>query len=88
MALGRPVVSTRLGAEGLPVEAGEHYFAAEDANGFATALAMIARATAEPRQLAPVIERARVAAEPLFWDVIAEQLTDRYLRMLEHAGHR
>lgn len=43
MALGTPVVSTRKGAEGLDVEAGEHFLSADDAAGFARAvLALLA----------------------------------------------
>src|ERR1039458_10558913 len=36
-AFGRPVVSTRLGAEGLPLEAGGHYLAGEGADEVAAA---------------------------------------------------
>ena len=38
MALGRPIVSTGIGVEGLPVEAGKHYLSAESAPEFAAAL--------------------------------------------------
>jgi glycosyltransferase involved in cell wall biosynthesis len=38
MAMGLPVVSTSLGVEGLPVRAGEHYLAADEAHAFAAQL--------------------------------------------------
>ena len=39
MALGRPIISTALGVEGLPVEPGRHYVNAESAADFADAVA-------------------------------------------------
>jgi glycosyltransferase involved in cell wall biosynthesis len=38
MAMARPVVSTALGVEGLPVEEGRHYLRADDAPSFAAAI--------------------------------------------------
>jgi polysaccharide biosynthesis protein PslH len=38
MAMGRPVVSTRVGIEGLDVDAGEHFLAADTAQDFAAAI--------------------------------------------------
>ncbi len=38
MAMGRPVVSTAVGIEGLDVVAGEHYLLADDAEAFAAAI--------------------------------------------------
>jgi glycosyltransferase involved in cell wall biosynthesis len=78
MAHGRPVVSTRLGAEGLPIAPSEHYIAAEDAQSFATALIELSRRLERPAGLDGMLERARSAAEPLFWDVIVRRLTSVY----------
>jgi len=41
MAMGSPVVSTAIGVEGLPVEAGRHYLEAEESEAFATAVASL-----------------------------------------------
>jgi len=38
MAMGCPVVSTRIGVEGLPVESGRHYLAADSAEAMASAV--------------------------------------------------
>lgn len=43
MALGPPVVSTGVGIEGLPVEDGEHYLRADEAEAFAAALIRLLR---------------------------------------------
>ena len=41
MALGRPVVSTRKGAEGLDIQAGKDFLAADDPAAFAASIAML-----------------------------------------------
>lgn len=38
MAMGSPLVSTTVGVEGLPIKDGQHYFRADDAEGFAAAV--------------------------------------------------
>jgi glycosyltransferase involved in cell wall biosynthesis len=78
MAYGRAVISTPLGAEGLPVVAGEHYLVAEDAPGFQRALSELARLLANVGELDAMLARARGAAEPLFWDVIVARLAEIY----------
>jgi len=41
MAMGRPVVSTSIGAEGIEAEAGRHLLIADDPTGFAAAVGRI-----------------------------------------------
>jgi glycosyltransferase involved in cell wall biosynthesis len=41
MAMGRPVVSTSIGAEGIEAEPGRHLLLADDAEGFASAVSRI-----------------------------------------------
>jgi glycosyltransferase involved in cell wall biosynthesis len=83
MAQGRPVVSTGIGAEGLPVRGGEHYLRAEDAEQFARTLVALARQLEEG---APELDRrlaaAQAAVQPLFWPQITSQLVDTYRSML------
>jgi glycosyltransferase involved in cell wall biosynthesis len=83
MALGRPIVSTRLGAEGLPISSPEHYLQADDPAAFATALVEMARwcSVGDPK-LANMLTSARAAAEPLFWPRIVEQLCEVYRRAI------
>jgi polysaccharide biosynthesis protein PslH len=60
LAYGRPTVSTRLGAEGLPIRAGDHYWRADDPNAFVAALVDIAgQMERGDGQLAERLTRAR-----------------------------
>lgn len=74
---GRPVVSTSLGAEGLPLRPGIEYLQADDADGFAAAASQLR--TAEP---GPLVEAARTAVETMTWDAIADELAERYRTMV------
>ena len=79
MALGRPLVSTRLGAEGLPISSPKHYLQADDSAAFAAALLEVARwCSVGDERLASMLTSARTAAEPLFWPRIVERLCELY----------
>jgi len=68
MAMGRSVVSTGIGAEGLPVVPGEHYLRADEPAAFAGAVIELL-AAAEPRhrlgQAADHFVRAHYGSEPV-----------------------
>jgi glycosyltransferase involved in cell wall biosynthesis len=83
MAIGRPVISTPLGAEGLPIAPGEHYLAAEDAPDFSEELLRLADLLQRPEQLEGMLERARLAVEPLFWETIVQDLVELYRYWIE-----
>ena len=57
MALGRAVVSTTIGVEGLPLEAGQHYLAGDTPEAFATAVTRLARDAALRDRLAGAARR-------------------------------
>lgn len=79
MAYGRPVVSTPLGTEGLPVSPGEHYLEAATADAFAAELAVLARlCESGDEALEGLLLRARDAVEPLLWPRIVRSLTELY----------
>lgn len=82
---GRPVVSTRLGAEGLPLSAGSHYLQADDAGAFAQALVDLAHRCRQPadRRLVEMLASARSAIEPLLWPNIVTGLVDLYRSELD-----
>lgn len=83
MALGRPIVSTRLGAEGLPISSPQHYLEADDPAAFAAALVEIARwCEAGDIKLASMLASARAAAEALFWPRVVEGLCEVYRRAI------
>jgi glycosyltransferase involved in cell wall biosynthesis len=71
MAIGRPVVSTRIGVEGLDIEPERHFLAADDAGDFAAA---ILRLLADPGLRDGLAARARARLEERFsWDEVARQ---------------
>ena len=84
MAYGRPVVSTALGVQGLPVKAPEHFVQAEDAAQFTGALVDLAeRCRRRDPELQAMLERARAAITPLFWPRIGDRLVELYRRELD-----
>ena len=80
MALGRPVVSTPLGCEGLAVENGKHLLVANDAENFAAAVARLLT----DRALAACLTReARALVEKDYdWTAIAQRLLRVYEELL------
>ncbi len=81
MALGRPVVSTRIGCEGLDVVDGQHLLMADDADAFAeqtirllTDRALYERVTAAARSL---------VMHSYDWDAIADRQLEVYAEALE-----
>jgi len=80
MALGRPVVSTPLGCEGLAVENGKHLLVANDAENFAAAVARLLT----DRALAACLTReARALVERDYdWTAIAQRLLRVYEELL------
>lgn len=71
--LGRPIISTRLGAEGLPISPGRDYLAAESPEQWVEAVERIRRGEVEE-----MTARARSALAELTWPRIGAQLADRY----------
>lgn len=83
LAYGRPVVSTTLGAEGLPLRAGEHYLRADDAFEFASSVVTIARETEHSsRSLESTLRAGREAVRPMFWPQITAGLVDLYRELV------
>jgi sugar transferase (PEP-CTERM/EpsH1 system associated) len=72
MAMGKAVVSTRVGAEGLPVAHGEHAMLADDPRDFADAVVRLLRDVDRRRQLESAA-RALVV-EKYDWSVVARDL--------------
>ena len=79
--LGRPVISTALGVEGLPLRPGEHYLRAETAPEWVEA---IERLRSDAAEVAAMAERARDAVAHLAWPRITARLAGTYRRL---AGH-
>lgn len=84
MAHGRPVISTRLGAEGLPVRAPDHFFEADTVDAFANALADVAiSCQGDDPALGEMLVDARRAVEPLFWPQVVRELCVVYRSEIE-----
>jgi len=80
-AMGKPIVSTSLGSEGLDAVDGENILIRDDPAGFADAILAVFRDEALRRRLG---ERGRLTAERRYsWDVIGEAMLETYLRLAQ-----
>jgi glycosyltransferase involved in cell wall biosynthesis len=84
MSMGRPVVSTTVGVEGLDVTHEAHYLAADTAEAFAAAILRLLDGAGLRERLARAA-RARVE-ERFSWSHVARQFEDICLRALEGRG--
>jgi glycosyltransferase involved in cell wall biosynthesis len=82
MAMEKPIVSTTVGAEGLPVQDGKHLLVADDPDAFAKA---VLRLLADPG-LAEEMGRCagRLVTQHFSW----EKVTDRFLEACGSAQER
>jgi len=80
-AAGIPVVSTKVGAEGLAVEDGDCCALADDAGEFAARVIALLR---DPERAAGMAERARVEVEAQ-WDMVAitRRLVESYRELVK-----
>ena len=76
LAMGKPVVSTSIGCEGLRVQDGEHLLIADDPKSFATAVCRLLE-NAPLRQRLATAGRALVESE-YNWEVIGRCLEEAY----------
>ena len=80
MALGKAIVTTRIGAEGIELEPGRDALFADDAQGFADA---VLRLYHEPGTAAHIGAAARQVAEQRYgWDAIGRDMLPLYSRQL------
>jgi polysaccharide biosynthesis protein PslH len=82
MAHGRPVISTALGAEGLPVRANEHFLRAETPREFAEAVVRVDRWMEGSDELDGLLARAGGVARALLWPEIGAALAAEYKERL------
>ena len=84
-AMGKPVVATSIGCEGLEAEDGKNILIRDDPRSFADAIVRVL-ASREVRQT--IGSGGRATVERLYsWDAIGETLTQRYLALV-NAGSR
>lgn len=82
MALGKAIVTTRVGAEGIELEPGRDALFADDAEGFAqTVLSLFD----DPARAAALESSARHAAERRYgWTAIGDAMLDVYAKLAAH----
>jgi glycosyltransferase involved in cell wall biosynthesis len=80
MAVGKTVVSTPMGAEGIPARNGEEIILAEANRSFGIEVIRLLREDAERKRIA---KAARALAERFGWRQIAEALEAEYSALLE-----
>jgi glycosyltransferase involved in cell wall biosynthesis len=81
MAMGKAVVSTTVGAEGLPVTSGEHVLLADEPRTFARSIVRLLRDVTRRRQL-EAAARALVV-ERYDWSAVARELDDALVRFAQ-----
>ena len=89
LAMAKPVVSTRVGAEGLALESGRHFLAADGAEAFADTVVALLR---DPGQRAALGEAGRDLVETRYsWPTVAhefEQRCEEVVALYAHEGGR
>jgi sugar transferase (PEP-CTERM/EpsH1 system associated) len=75
MAMECPVVSTSIGAEGLPLDDGRHLRLADDAAAFASAVADLLSHPDDARELASAA--SRLVREQYAWDQVAQRFAEQ-----------
>jgi len=76
MALGRPVVSTSVGCEGLNVQSGRHLLVADTPHEFAVNIVRLLGDRILSKKIAE--EARRLVVEQYDWDVVASQMLNVY----------
>jgi hypothetical protein len=84
LAMGRPVVTTSVGAEGLGATGGQHLVIADGAEGFATAVRRVLDDAVLAARLGA--EGRRLVETRFDWDAIAAAHEDIYAAVLRHPG--
>jgi sugar transferase (PEP-CTERM/EpsH1 system associated) len=84
MAMGKAVVSTTIGAEGLPVTDGEHVLLADEPTTFARAVVHLIRDTEHRRRLEAAARTLVLARYD--WSAVAGELEDALIRFASHGA--
>lgn len=77
-AMGKPVISTSVGCEGLAAADGENLLIRDDPRAFAEAIVAVSRDRGLRRRLG---RGGRRTAEQYSWDAIGQSMIDRYLSL-------
>jgi glycosyltransferase involved in cell wall biosynthesis len=83
LAMGKALVSTTVGAEGLPITPGEHFVQADDPSDFAAAVVSLLRNPAQRRALG--LAGRRLVEEKYGWASVTREFEARCEEVLSHA---
>jgi glycosyltransferase involved in cell wall biosynthesis len=84
MAMGRVVITTSIGAEGIEAEHGKHLVISDDPYEFA---ASVAHYLGSPEESARIGENARKLVEEKYsWDIVGKRMYEVYTSLV-HASH-
>jgi len=81
MALGRPVVSTSIGCEGLDVVNNRHLLVADDPKEFADKTILLLTDKSLSQRI--IAEARDLAVNKYDWNIIANKLQDIYSKMIQ-----
>jgi glycosyltransferase involved in cell wall biosynthesis len=85
LAMAKPVVSTTVGAEGLALESGRHFVAADDPDSFASAVVSLLR---DPARRLALGSAGRELVETYYsWPTIARQFEERCEEVVAQHAH-
>ncbi len=86
MALGRPVVSTQKGAEGLELQPGKDFLQADEPTTFAAAITSLIR---DRNLYQTIADHARRTVETKYdWDIVAQKMTLLYQKVAHEGFNR
>lgn len=80
LSLGRPVVSTTIGAEGLNLVPGKHLLIGDDVQEFRSAIETLINDDLLRQNL--IIQGRECVVDKYDWEAIAEKLDELYLRLV------
>jgi len=83
LAMGKAVVSTSVGAEGLPLVSGQHFIQADDPEAFATSVIALLKDPGRRRALGS--GGRRLVEERYSWPQVAREFTARCEEVVTHA---
>ncbi|PYQ55313.1 MAG: hypothetical protein DMF78_02520 [Acidobacteria bacterium] len=85
LAMGKAVVSTTVGAEGLPLVPGEHFLQADDPAHFARAVVSLLGDPDRRRALGTA--GRRLVEERYSWSQVAREFESRFKEVMPHVSH-
>jgi glycosyltransferase involved in cell wall biosynthesis len=84
LSMAKAVVSTAVGAEGLPLAPGQHFLQADDPDGFAAAVTSLLRDSARRRAIGGA--GRRLVEERYSWSKVVDEFENQCEEVIRHAS--